>query len=224
MSIYSKRFLSILLVILSFSVFAEKSRVLTVGGSIDGSEWIIEKNGGDYNLKYINAKGDEYSNDTIITSDIEGSGLFLDSKPDGTVSLVMDYPRDVYTFKFTSGKIPLLISACKQITLPSSKYQTEALLTLCSKDDETSGLSLSSLDASKVLKSDNLVLKNKVKTIIGSHRAFLYDENKKQQKNKPYLIKGDVVEVLEYKNSMLNVKYISKSKVVIAWINFIDIL
>ncbi|MTH48630.1 hypothetical protein [Intestinirhabdus alba] len=224
MSIYSKCFVSILLVILSFSVFAEKFHVLTAGKNIDGSEWFIEKNGENYDLKYINAKGEEYSNDTIITSDIEGSGLFLDSKPDGTVSLVMDYPRDVYMFKFTSGEIPLLISACKQIRLPSSEYQVEALLTLCSKDDETAGLSLSNLDASKLLKSDNLVLKDKVKTIIGSDRAFLYNENKKQPRNKPYLIKGDVVEVLEYKNSMLNIKYTSKSGVVIAWIKFIDIL
>lgn len=224
MSVYSKYFLSLLLVILSFSVFADKSRVLTAGKNIDGSEWFIEKDEGGYNLKYINAKGEVYSNDTIITSDIEGSGLFLDSKPDGTVSLVMDYPRDVYTFKFASRKIPLLISACKQIRLPSSEYESEVLLTLCSKDDETSGLSLSKLDASKLLKSDNLVLKDKVKTIIGSNRAFLYDENKNQKKNKPYLIKGDVVEVLEYKNSMLNIKYTSKNRAVIAWIKFIDIL
>lgn len=216
--------MSILFVVLSFSVFAEKSRVLTAGKNIDGSEWFIEKNDENYNLKYINAKGKEYSNDTIITSDIEGSGLFLDSKPDGTVSLVMDYPRDVYTFKFNSGTIPLLISACKQIKLPSSEDQVKTLLTLCSKDDETSGLSLSNLDTSKLLKFDNLVLRDKVKTIIGSNRAFLYNENGKQLKNKPYLIKGDVVNVLEYKNSMLNIKYTSKSGVIIAWIRFIDIL
>ncbi|MDT8627206.1 hypothetical protein [Klebsiella grimontii] len=223
MSIYGKCFLSLLLFILSCSVFAERTRVLTAK-NIDGSEWFIEKDGGEYNLKYINAKGDVYSNDTILTSDIEGSGLFLDSKPDGTVSLVMDYPRDVYTFKFTSGKRPFLISACKQIRLPSSGYQADALLTLCSKDDEISGLSLSTLDASKLLKSDNLVLKDKVKTIVRGNKAFLYDENKKQQKNKPYLIKGDIVEVLAYKNSMLNIKYTSETRVVVAWIKFIDIL
>ena len=95
---------------------------------------------------------------------------------------------------------------------------------MCSKDDEISGLSLSTLDASKLLKSDNLVLKDKVKTIVRGNKAFLYDENKKQQKNKPYLIKGDIVEVLAYKNSMLNIKYTSETRVVVAWIKFIDIL
>ncbi|ARZ81299.1 MULTISPECIES: hypothetical protein [Enterobacter cloacae complex] len=224
MKSYSKYLMSVLLIILSFSVFAEKSSILTTEKNTDGSEWLIEKNGESYNLKYINAKGDIYSNDKIITSDIEGSGLFLNSESDGTVSLVMDYPRDVYTFKFTSGKKPLFISACKQITLPSSENQVEALLTLCSKDDEKTGLNLSSLDVSKLLKSDNLVLKGKVKTLIGSDKAFLYDENKKQQRNKPYLIKGDVVEILEYKSSMLHIKYTSKSRTVIAWIKFIDIL
>lgn len=47
---------------------------------------------------------------------------------------------------------------------------------------------------------------------------------KKQQKNKLYLIKGDIVEVLVYKNSMLNIKYTSETRVVVAWIKFIDIL
>ncbi|HEI9615923.1 TPA: hypothetical protein SLH91_000629, partial [Enterobacter hormaechei] len=73
MKSYSKYLMSVLLIILSFSVFAEKSSILTTEKNTDGSEWLIEKNGESYNLKYINAKGDIYSNDKIITSDIEGS-------------------------------------------------------------------------------------------------------------------------------------------------------
>ena len=43
MKSYSKYLMSVLLIILSFSVFAEKSSILTTEKNTDGSEWLIEK-------------------------------------------------------------------------------------------------------------------------------------------------------------------------------------
>lgn len=205
-------------------VCADNTSLLNEINSNDGSKWVIEKNNESYTLKYINPKGSVYRNNTIITSDIGGSGLFLDKNSSGVISLVMDYPKDVYSFNFSSNDIPFLLSACKQITLPSAGEEAVALLTLCSKDLKKISLTLPNIDVNKVLAPDNLTLKAKVKTVIGSDKSFLYDENKKQKANKPYFIKGDVIEIQEYKNLMLKVKYTSKSKSTIAWINFVDVL
>ncbi|MEZ2578422.1 hypothetical protein [Buttiauxella ferragutiae] len=225
MIVYNRFFIGALLIFLSLSVFSKNNTLLNEIKNNDGSKWLIEKNEGTYNFKYTNEKGEVYVNSTIITSDIEGSDLFLDKNSAGHVSLTMDYPRDIYVFEFSSGEVPRFLSACKQITLSSvEQQQTAALLTLCSKDDEASGLILSNVDVGKLLAPDNLALKGKVKTVIGCDKSFLYDSNKKQKKNKPYLIKGDIIEIQEYNNTMLKIKYSSKSKDIVAWIKFGDIL
>ena len=206
-------------------MYANDAGVLLSQNNTDGSKWFIEKNNEGYILKYINAEGRDYSNDLIITSDIESSALFLDVGLDGVASLTMNYPRDKYIFKFTSGNTPNFISSCKQITLPAVvKQQVITLLTLCSKN-KSDGLMLSNIDTNEIFSPDNLRLESKVTVAIGSEKAFLYSEDKKQNQNKPYLIRGGVVEVLEYKNSMLKVKYTSKNnREIITWIKFIDIL
>lgn len=225
MNNHKKFFILVLPIVFSIVAHAKNIALTDEIKNSDGSIWVVEKNEDIYKVKYTNAKGKDYYNNTIVTSDIEGGNLFLDTTSDGSASLVMDYPKDTYIFKFSSGDIPQLLSACKKITLPSAEQQQAvALLTLCSKDTSIENVTLSNTDADKLLAADNLVLNDDVKTIIGSDKAFLYDEDKKQKRNKPYLIKGDVVEILEYKNSMLKIKYISKTKVVIAWINFVDIL
>jgi hypothetical protein len=144
------------------------------------------KNNDGYNVKYTNAQGKEYDNNTIITSDIEGSNLFLDAVSTDAVSLLMDYPKDAYIFKFSSGEIPRLLSACKRITLPSAEQQqVVAVLTLCSKQSVTEKVTLSNADADKLLASDNLTLDGSVKTLIGNDKAFLYDENKNKSEISP---------------------------------------
>lgn len=166
-----------------------------------------------------------YSNSTIITSDIKAGSLFLDKSSGDSVSLLMSYPRDSYIFKLSSGTTPNLLSACKRITLPSAdQQQAVALLTLCSKDNAKESITLPNADAVNLFSPDNLMLAENIKTLIGNNKVFLYNSNKELKRNKPYLIKGDVVEILEYKSSMLKVKYTSKSKTTIAWIKFIDIL
>lgn len=219
------RFSIILLVFFLIAVFAKNITVINEVKSNDGSSWVIEVFGGGYNLKYTNSKGKAYNNSAIITSDIEVGNVFLDKLSDGHISLLMSYPKDSYIFKFSSGITPNLLSACKRITLPSAdQQQAVALLTLCSKDSAKEGVTLPNADAVNLLAADNLMLAENIKTRIGNDKVFLYDSNKNLKRNKPYLIKGDVVEILEYRSSMLKVKYTSKSKSTIAWIKFIDIL
>lgn len=215
----------IFLAFFSIAAFAKDITVINEVKNNDGSAWVIEVFGGGYNLKYTNSKGKVYSNSTIITSDIEASNLFLDKVAGDSVSLLMSYPKDSYVFKFSSGTTPNLLSACKRITLPSAdQQQAVALLTLCSKYSAKEGVTLPNADVVNLLALDNLILAGNIKTRIGNDKAFLYDSNKDLKRNKSYLIKGDVIEILEYRSSMLRVKYTSKSKATIAWVKFIDIL
>ncbi|QJT81794.1 hypothetical protein [Kosakonia sp. MUSA4] len=225
MNIYRKYFVVALSIIFSITVHAKSVVIADEVKNNDGSVWVVEQNVDSYNVKYINAQGKEYGNNTIVTSDIEGSNLFLDAASLGAVSLVMDYPKDTYILRFSSGDTPRLLSACKRITLPSAEQQQAvALLTLCSKQSVTENMTLSSTDIDKLFSADNLTLDENIKAIIGNDKVFLFGENKKQKQNKPYLIKGDVVEIIDYENSMLKIKYKSKTKAIIAWVNFVDIL
>jgi len=215
----------VFLVFFSVAVFAKDITVINEVKNNNGSVWVIEAFGGDYNLKYTNSKGNVYSNSSVITSDIETGNLFLDKISGDSVSLLMSYPKGSYIFKFSSGTTPKLLSACKRISLPSAdQQQAVTLLTLCSKNSVKEGMTLPNADAVNLLAPDNLMLAENIKALIGNDKAFLYDSNKDLKRNKPYLIKGNVVEILEYRSSMLKVKYTSKSKATIAWIKFIDIL
>lgn len=225
MGCFNRYVVVIFSVFFSIAVCAKDITVINEIKNNDGSAWVIEVFDGDYNLKYTNSKGKVYSNSKIITSDIEAGNLFLDYALGDSVSLLMSYPKDSYIFKFSSGTTPNLLSACKRITLSSAdQQQAVALLTLCAKDSAKEGMTLPNADIVNLLAPDNLMLAENIKALIGNDKAFLYDSNKDLKRNKPYLIKGDVVEILEYRSSMLKIKYTSKSKTTIAWIKFIDIL
>lgn len=225
MNTYRKYLVIILSIFFSITAHAKNITVIDEVKNNDGSVWIVEKNDNIYNVKYTNTQGEEYDNRTIVTTDIEGSSLFLDAASFGAVTLVMAYPKDTYILKFSSGDTPFLLSACKRITLPSAeKQEAVALLTLCSKEKVTQNINLSSTDIDKLFSSESLILNGDIKTIIGSDKAFLFDEDKKQKKNRPYLVRGDIVEVIYYKDSMLKIKYKSKTKSIVAWVNFADVL
>ena len=225
MSMHERFFSNLLFIFLLFSASVAKASEINAVKNSDGSKWYIEKENEDYYLRYVNSKGIVYSNSEIITPDITGSGLFLDTKPLDNVSLVMDYPKNIYIFEFSSGDIPFLLSACHTIILSSVEpEQAVAQMTLCSKDNESSGLDLTHVDANKLLDPDNLVFVGKVKTSISDDKSFLYHEDGTQKHNKPYLIKGDIVEIISYKKNMLKIKYASKSGTIIGWIKFSSIL
>lgn len=226
MILFRKYFLILLLFIYSFPVASEGKYFVKELKNNDGSRWVIEKENEGYNLKYVDSKGEGYNNRGVITSDVGEDNILLINDSPESVSVLMTYTRDNYVFKFSSGEIPNLLSACKQIKLPSvNNDQAVSLLMLCVKNSVIYNLTLSNMDADKLLASDNLELSDKVKTIIGTNKAFLYDDNKVQYTRKPYLIKGDVIEVLDYENSFLKVRYITRSKRdVIGWVRFEDIL
>lgn len=206
----------------SFSSLADGSVLLKEVGGEKGSNWFVEKKKGGYNLKFISAKGVVYNNESIITQDLEGENIFLNSKSDGDVVLVMDYPKDIYSFEFSSVEVPVLLSACKQITLPSiDASQVVTLMTLCSR---MSNIILSDIDADKLFESNNLVLNGEIKTLVGGDKVFIYNEDGKKNVRNSYLVKGDVIEVLGYKNSMLKIRYKGKLRNVIGWIRFEDVL
>lgn len=225
MRYYIKFIFSALLYFISVIAFAENTILVNKISNSDGSEWVVERKGDNYNLKYVNKNGMVYNNKSIITSYVADNDFFISSDSSENILVSMHYPRDVYMFEFSSSEIPYLISACKQITLPSvNNQQAVELLTLCFKKDSMKKLNLSNIDADRVLEQNNLFLMRKIKTTIVSDKSFLYNENKKHKTKKPYLIKGDQVEILDYSDSFLKVSYSTGPKKIIGWIKYSDIL
>lgn len=189
------------------------------------SEWSLLRNGGGYFLNYKDSKGIAYSNNSLIDADIDRSNIALAKKSDDVVALVLSYPRDVYSFIFSSEPTPHVLSACKQIKLSAiDDSQAATIMVLCSKSSVLNNADFTKLNAEQLLSPNNLYLDGKVKVAIENEKAFLFDDDNVQMKNRPYLIKGDVVEVLEYQNSMLKIKYTGNKKDVLGWIDFSDIL
>ncbi|MFS7198154.1 hypothetical protein AB6866_23030 [Rahnella inusitata] len=190
-----------------------------------GANWSIYQNNEGYNIKYINKKNEIFENRKIITQDLSEGDFELESKGSDKVSLVLNYPRDVYIFDFLSEDIPYLKKACKEISLqPASENQVVTALTLCVKDKYVYKMSLPDVDADNLLSPEKLHLDHALAAVISSNKAFLYDENKKQYIKKPYLIKGDIIEVLDYDNSWIKIKHSTQKKNIITWIKLTDIL
>lgn len=141
-------------------------------GSYLGGEWLIERDNDVYTIKYKNPNGDLYKNNLIITSDIEGSNLSLDQNPDDTVSLIMNYPRDNYVFKFTSGTAPHIASACKQMVLPSINDASVTALTLCYNKEKIKNIEFSDISINNLLEPHNLFLEKKSKQPLKPKNLF----------------------------------------------------
>ncbi|WP_157178870.1 hypothetical protein [Pantoea sp. GM01] len=164
------------------------------------NEWSLLKNGESYFLNYKGSKGIAYSNNSLIDADLDRSSIALTTKSDEVVSLVLSYPRDIYSFIFSSEPTPHILSACKQINLSAiDDSQAATIMVLCSKSSVLNNESFTKLNAEQLLSPNNLYLDGKVKVAIENEKVFLFDDDNVQRKNRPYLIKGDVVEVLEYK-------------------------
>lgn len=221
----NKAFIIIILSLFAASAKSEADRDIAHFKNKDNSEWVLEFKKGGSEIKYTNSNGYVYTNNSVISSDVDASGLFLDQKDNGVASFTVAYPRDTYSFDFSSGNTPVLISACKQTLLPQiNNEQAAVVLVLCSKGLDKKNIILPKVKIEEIFKPNNLTLTEHPQVLITSDRSFLYNENSEKMKNKPYLIKGDIVELLEYNNSMLKIKYLSKRKEIIAWIKFSDIL
>lgn len=189
------------------------------------TNWSIYQNNEGYNIKYINEKNEIFENRKIITKDMSAEDFELESKGNDKISLVLNYPRDVYVFDFLSENIPYLKKACKEISLqPASENQVVTTLTLCVKDKYVYKMSLPDVDADSLLSPEKLHLDHALPAVISSNKAFLYNKNKKQHIKKSYLIKGDIIEVLDYDNSLIKIKYSSQKRNIITWIKLTDIL
>jgi hypothetical protein len=209
--------------ILTCSFFGVSCVIPEIQANIN--EWSLLKNGESYFLNYKGSKEIAYSNNSLIDAELDRSSIALTKKSDEVVSLVLSYPRDIYSFIFSSEPTPHILSACKQINLSAiDDSQAATIMVLCSKSSVLNNESFTKLNAEQLLSPNNLYLDGKVKVAIENEKAFLFDDDNVHMKNRPYLIKGDVVEVLEYQNSMLKIKYTGKKRDVLGWINFSDIL
>jgi len=223
---FKKLLVTLFFLFLPVSVFAGADSIVSVLNDGNKGEWSLRKKTDEgYQLKYKNPKGVDFINDSIIDQELNEADISLSKLSSDIVSLVMNYPRDVYSFNFSSAEVPHILSACKQINLSAiDDSQAATIMVLCSKSSVLNNEGFTKLNAKQLLSPNNLYLDGKVKVAIEKEKAFLFDDDNVQMKNRPYLIKGNVVEVLEYQNSMLKIKYTGKKKDVLGWIKFSDIL
>ncbi|WP_276643835.1 hypothetical protein [Siccibacter turicensis] len=191
----------------------------------NATEWVVEKNNDSYLLKYINEKGIAYDNKDLIPLDVSESSLFIDYHKGNGVSIVIAYPRDTYEFILLSKDKPYLSSACKEISLTSpNEEQAIENLTLCDKTVKEMDYKFSEINNQTLLKPENLFLEGKAKGVITNDKAFLLDKTGKFKNRKPYLIKGDLVEIEEYNHPFIKINYLSKGKTSSAWVLLQDVM
>ncbi|WP_426448567.1 hypothetical protein [Siccibacter colletis] len=220
-----KAILSLVFFSIAIVSYANEDRTVTSVKQHDGSEWSVERDADGYSLLYANINKKFYRNITLIGPGSNENALFLSSNSDGTVTLVIAYPRDTLAYEFSGGAVPVLRSACREMRIASSdEMEVVALMNLCDKNIQKNSYSLPDVKADALLQVENLRLQAPVSALISSDKAFLLDRAGNSKPRKPYLIKGDKVVIENYKHPLVIINYTSRGKLASAWINVVDIL
>lgn len=215
----------ILVLLTTVSSVAGDGLTITTLNESDGSQWSIIRKNDKYQLHYIDINSDVCRNSSLIDPDINENNIFLSHSSNESVSLVIAYPRDTWIYEFSGGTTPSLRSACREtkITSPDDMQNIE-VMTLCDKSIAKSVYPLTEVKGDALLHADNLQLKEPVKSLISSDKAFLLNDSGTNKPRRPYLIKGDEVLIEAYSHPLVKVSYQSKGKRAVAWLNVIDIL
>lgn len=215
----------ILVLFTTVSSFAGDGSTITTLNESDGSQWSIIRKNDKYQLHYTDINSDAYRNSSLIDPDINENNIFLSLSTNKSVSLVIAYPRDTWIYEFSGGATPSLRSACREtkITSPDDMQSIE-VMTLCDKSIAKGVYPLTEVKGDALLHADNLQLKEPVKSLISSDKAFLLNDSGTNKPRRPYLIKGDEVLIEAYSHPLVKVSYQSKGKRAVAWLNVIDIL
>ncbi|MBX8539070.1 hypothetical protein K5D44_04990 [Pseudomonas cichorii] len=132
----------------------------------------------------------------------------------GTYQVLWLYPNGVDAIELTPIKGGLIFKgATKEIRFPSLGNAEEAKsITLINNMKNPEKLAFSDINSSEIFNKRSLKLMGGgVTAKISSAKAFLYSEPSDPSKTKSYLIAGDEVDILEYKDGFFKISYKMKS-------------
>lgn len=144
--------------------------------------------------------------------------------------ITYSYPRDTYVIGIEQKNQNIIINEIyKSARLSASGPNDEALLiTLSVTPSKINTLSFGSITQEEAFNAENLELlpgTSGSTAVISSNKSVLFNAPNDASKTKMYLIKGDTVELLEFKKNWLLIRYkIQKNKTIEKWIKFSDII
>ncbi|MPQ84275.1 hypothetical protein F0170_09930 [Pseudomonas sp. MAFF 730085] len=171
------------------------------------------------------------SNHRLISlEDIEDNSNIPDINmlDSGSYQIVWSYPNgvDELVLSRSTGNI-LFNSASKELRLPSADVaKAVASIVLVNYVIHPNSLEFSEINSADIFDGAALKLKGiGAVAKINVEKAFLYSDPSESARIKSYLVKGDEVNLLEYKSGFLKISYNMKSgKALIRWIELSSII
>ncbi|MBX8547853.1 hypothetical protein K5D56_23430 [Pseudomonas cichorii] len=180
------------------------------------------------------------SGDKVILLSSNKNFVSLDSVRDGTnqpditktesgaYQILWNYPNGVDAIELAPAKDGIYLKgATKEMRLPSFDTSEKVKsITLVSNLKNLEKLNFSDMHISEVFNKDALMLAGgEITTSVSSEKIFLYSEPSESSKTKGYLISGDEVRILEYKNGFLKISYKMKNgNYLIRWISISSVI
>ncbi|VEJ56214.1 hypothetical protein [Pragia fontium] len=197
-----KKYLSCLILLFSFSVFANDSyRVFASNTSF------------------------------LKINDVRSNSVFYDISSTGGTSfeIAYSYPNITYLVILIKDKNNLYLKEASETIILLRTYGDEAVntLNLSVISALLANLNFSNVSVNSLFKNINLNLSEGVegKAVINIDKAFLYNNPNEKNKIKMYLITGDLVSIIEYRSSWLLIDYKRQNGVNIRkWIKIDSIL
>lgn len=171
------------------------------------------------------------SNDSLIAlEDMQSTPPHLDATGENRFQITHAFPRDTYVIELAKHESTLSVTgAYKSIVLNDAiTRETPPTITFSMKPSELEKLSFETLTQKQAFNAKALMLASSdvgSSTTITSDKAMLFNDPSKDARSEAYLIKGDIVTLLQFKDNWLKIKYIShKGSSIEKWVELAEIL
>lgn len=171
------------------------------------------------------------SNDSLIAlEDMQSTPPHLDATGEDRFQITHAFPRDTYVIELAKHESTLSVTgAYKSIVLNEAVTQkTPQTITFSMKPSELEKLSFETLTQKQAFSAATLMLASSdvgSSATITSDKAALFNDPSKDARSKAYLVKGDIVTLLQFKDNWLKIKYIThKGSSIEKWIGLAEIL
>ncbi|MBV1809879.1 hypothetical protein [Pseudomonas viridiflava] len=155
-------------------------------------------------------------NDKLISLEDARGGVNIPSiarLEDNQFQILWDYPngRDLVELTLKSKKL-YFTSASKEMRLQvSAGNDVASFLVLENSKLKLNHFDFSRLSSAEIFDKNTLTFNgDNVSVVIGAEKVFLYSEATELSRTKGYLVKGDLLRVLDYKSGFLRVIYKQK--------------
>ena len=171
------------------------------------------------------------SNDSLIAlEDMQSTPPHLDATGEDRFQITHTFPRDIYVIELAKHESTLSVAgAYKSIVLNEvGTQEMPQTITFSIKPSELEKLSFETLTQKQAFNAAALMLASSdvgSSATITSDKAVLFNGPSKDARSKAYLIKGDIVTLLQFKDNWLKIKYITrKGSSIEKWIGLAEIL